>query len=156
MFVTTTVGCTCSLRKERHRSLTNAPVPAAQLSLPPCVGCTSSPLRSNPSRINTYAKRAANPCRMRICKIIRLKVPWNEHLRKRGVGESYCYPAANPLRRGGSIIHQSFKTGNGAIGHWSPTTEKKSRQCEKMQSSALGMGVPITGSLYQSSWGGRT
>ena len=153
MFVTTSVGCTRSLRKERHRFLTKAPFPTAQLS---CVGCAPSLLRSNPNRINTYAKRAPNSCRMRTCKIIRLKVPWNEHLRKRGVGESYCYPAANPLRRGGSIIHQSFKTGNGAIGHWSPTTEKKSRQCEKMQSSALGMGVPITGSLYQSSWGGRT
>src|SRR5579863_9201481 len=38
----------------------------------------------NPSSMSTYAKRAANPCRMRTYKIIGLKVPCNEHLQKNG------------------------------------------------------------------------
>jgi hypothetical protein len=48
---------------------------------------------SNPSKMNTYAKCAANPCGMRTYKIIGLKVSWNEHLQKTGGGVgSYCYP----------------------------------------------------------------
>jgi hypothetical protein len=43
-----------------------------------------APTRSNPSRMNTYTKRAANPSRMRTYKIIGLKVPYNEHLQKIG------------------------------------------------------------------------
>jgi hypothetical protein len=33
--------------------------------------------------MNTYAKCATNPCRMRTYKIIGLKVPYNEHLQKK-------------------------------------------------------------------------
>ena len=43
-------------------------------------------IRRNLSGMNTYAKRAANPCGMRTSKIIGLKVSWNEHLRKMGGG----------------------------------------------------------------------
>jgi hypothetical protein len=56
-------------------------------------GCTPSvsfaarkEIRSNPSKMNTYAKCAANSCRMRTYKIIELKVSCNEHLRKMGLG----------------------------------------------------------------------
>jgi hypothetical protein len=38
------------------------------------------------SRMNTYAKRAANPCRMCTYEFIGLKVPCNEHLQKIGGG----------------------------------------------------------------------
>jgi hypothetical protein len=38
----------------------------------------------NLSKMNTYAKCATKPCRMRTCKIIGLKVPCNEHLQKSG------------------------------------------------------------------------
>jgi len=40
-------------------------------------------------RMNSYAKCAANPCRMRTYKIIELKVPYNEHLQKMGVREVF-------------------------------------------------------------------
>ena len=46
----------------------------------PCPGQTGN----NSSGMNTYAKCAANPCRMRTSKIIGLKVPCNEHLQKMG------------------------------------------------------------------------
>jgi hypothetical protein len=41
---------------------------------------------SNPSKMNTYAKCAANPRGMHTSKIVGLKVPCNEHLQKNGGG----------------------------------------------------------------------
>ena len=52
---------------------------------------------SNPSKMNTYAKWAAKPCRMRTYKIIGLKVSYNEHLQKMGV-EVLLLPSGH-LRR---------------------------------------------------------
>src|ERR1700690_909419 len=89
MFATTGASCTFSLRKSRYflhegacpRRATAVATPAAKTA------CSDGPSGSNPSRMNTYAKRAANPCRMCTYKIIGLKVPWNEHLQKnRGAG----------------------------------------------------------------------
>ncbi len=54
------------------------------------LGCTCSPR----NKMDTYARRAANPCRMRTSKIIGLKASCNEHLQKRGEGVGVmCYPA---------------------------------------------------------------
>ncbi len=64
----------------------------------PLDGPRNGPSASNLSRMNTYAKNAANPRGMRSSKIIRLKVPCNQHLQKTGGGESYCYPAATQGR----------------------------------------------------------
>jgi hypothetical protein len=67
--------------------------------------------RSNLSRMNSYAKCAATPCRMRTSKIIGLKVSWNEHLQKKGgrgalrvravlaARANDCYPAATRATR---------------------------------------------------------
>src|SRR5271165_576319 len=116
MFVATGAGCTCSprkARKERYRSPTKPPVLAAQLP---------SQLRSrhcadrirvrallaarkeivrNPSKMNTYTKAAANPCRICTYKIIGLKVPWNQHLQKNG-GRGVLLLPNRYLRRGQS------------------------------------------------------
>ena len=48
----------------------------------------------NLSRMNTYAKCAANPCGMRTSKIIGLKASCNEHLQKMGVGKVLLLPTA--------------------------------------------------------------
>jgi hypothetical protein len=94
-------GLSCS-RNRRHRSRTKVPVTTPQLPSPPPLRGPNLYLQppaqteGNPSRMNTYAKRAANPRTMNTYKIIRLKVPWNQHLQKKGgVRRSYCYPAQN-------------------------------------------------------------
>jgi len=50
---------------------------------------------NNLSKMNTYAKSAANSCRMRTSKIIALKVSYNEHLQKKGAGEVLLLPSQN-------------------------------------------------------------
>ena len=57
--------------------------------------CTCS---SNLSKMNTYAKCAVNPCRMRTYKIIGLKTPCNEHLQENGGGEVLLLPNGAALR----------------------------------------------------------
>ena len=69
------------------------PAAAAQNDIP-LPGGTGAKYR----KMNTYAKPAANPRGIRTSKLIRLKVSWNEHLRKSG-------------GRGGLIVTQP-KTGN--------------------------------------------
>ena len=96
MFVTTGVGCTCSLRRSPFPSRAGVPILAAQHSPP----CSSRPL-SNSSTINTYAKCAANPRGMRTYKIIGLKTSWNEHFRKMGGGEVLLLPSDHHLARKG-------------------------------------------------------
>src|SRR5580704_11234802 len=55
-----------------------------QQMLPPARrGETFSFTGNNLSKMNTYAQCATKPCRMRTSKIIGLKVPCNEHLRKK-------------------------------------------------------------------------
>ena len=51
------------------------------------------------SRINTYAKCAANPCGMRAYKIIGPKVSWNEHLQKNGGGAGLIVTQRPPATR---------------------------------------------------------
>ena len=50
--------------------------------------------RSNLSKMNTYARRAANPRRMCTYKSLDLKPPGMNTYQEMGEGESYCYPAA--------------------------------------------------------------
>jgi hypothetical protein len=108
MFVTTGVGCTCSPRKKTitlspkgtrpHGATAVAAQPVANgIPRPDRPGL---PFRSNPSKMNTYAKYAAKPRTMCTSKIVGLKASCNEHLRKNGGrGRSYCYPAATRATR---------------------------------------------------------
>ena len=92
MFVTTGVGCTCSPRKKTitlspkgtrpHGATAVAAQPVANgIPRPDRPGL---PFRSNPSKMNTYAKYAAKPRTMCTSKIVGLKASCNEHLRKNG------------------------------------------------------------------------
>jgi hypothetical protein len=115
MFVGTGAGCTCSPRKRRHLSRAKAPIHAAQLpSQQPLRGpirggallgarrkqrarATVAACRKtggNLSRMNTYAKVAANPFRMCTSKELDLNHCVMNTYRKWGEGRSYCYPAA--------------------------------------------------------------
>src|ERR1700722_11479806 len=55
---------------------------------------------SNLSGMSTYTKCVANPCVVNTCKIIELKVSWNEHLQKIGGGEVLLLPSSSPRREG--------------------------------------------------------
>jgi hypothetical protein len=55
--------------------------------------------RRNPNKMNTYAKCAANPCGMRTCKIIGLKVSYNEHLQKSGGRAEHIVTQRPPTTR---------------------------------------------------------
>jgi hypothetical protein len=73
------------------------------------VGCTC-----NRNKMNTYAKCAANPRAMNTCKIIGLKVSWNEYLQKRGGGEILLLPSGYPRREGhGERITSAFPVTSG-------------------------------------------
>jgi hypothetical protein len=108
---TTGVGCTCSPREKRtgctcspRRSKTESQLSAAQ-ARPRCHPEPGRPFSANVgeasasprNRMNSYAKRAPNPCGMRTCKIIGLKASCNEHLQKNG-GEGLLLPSGH-LRR---------------------------------------------------------
>jgi len=67
------------------------PAAAAQNDIP-LPGGTGAKYR----KMNTYAKPAANPRGIRTSKLIRLKVSWNEHLQKMGVGEVLLLPSVRP------------------------------------------------------------
>src|ERR1700692_2207220 len=89
MFITTGVGCTCSPRKSRCRSRTEASMLVLRCSryadqTPRLYLRPDSKTRSNLSRMNTYAKCAANPCRMRTSKSLDLKPRGMNTYEKRG------------------------------------------------------------------------
>jgi hypothetical protein len=68
-------------RRFRAEVRSGAKVPGVAAHVRKRLGCTCSPrekLRENPSRMNTYAKCAANPNGMRTYKIIGLKASCNE------------------------------------------------------------------------------
>ena len=78
------------IRLRRRRRRLAPPQSASRFSRPLEGQARPGPttIGSNSGKMNTYAKRAANPCRMRTSKIIGLKVPCNEHLQKSGGREA--------------------------------------------------------------------
>ena len=72
----------------------------------------NGPAGGNLRRMNTYAKRAANPCRMRTSKIIGLKVSCNEHLQKSGGGGGLIVTQ----RRGLTAVSRSRRVAESSSG----------------------------------------
>jgi hypothetical protein len=124
-------GCTCSPRKIRMWALLGV----------------HEGIRRNPSRMNTYAKCAANPCGMRTSKIIGLKVSRNEHLQKVGEGRELLLPTGVGCTCSPRKQLPPWREVRG----W-----PRPRQCEKMRPSALVMGGLVMGSPFKNSGGGRT
>ncbi len=65
----------------------------------PRIDASTGSTGNNLSRMNTYAKCAANPCGMNTSKIIGLKVSYNEHLQINGGTEKLWLPSNHPCAK---------------------------------------------------------
>ena len=103
--------------KYTEAALTGAKYPKAEIAAEPEPNGLGAPppvprpyrKELNLSKMNTYAKCAANPCGMRTSKIIGLKVSWNEHLQKNGGREELIVTQRLPPAR---RRRQANKPGN--------------------------------------------